>query len=897
MLKLKRPNIALSLLFIVLLPILVKLPALTGIYDQDPTLWLASVGDQAKLSNSMPWIDPNVGYTSQALGKLSADELLAGRMPWWNPYNGVGLPLTAEAQPGSLFVPFVFAYHFRDGVTWLSVLLQIIAGLFCFGFLRKIRLSVLAATTAAILYEFNGTLAWHAAPITAPIAFLPMLIYGVEQLFERVSQRRPGGWAIIPLALAWSLYAGFPEPAYISGLFVGLWVLFRLPDLAPDARLRFIGKLAMAVAIGMACSVLMVVPFAEYLTQAYIGGHEAAFAHVSLPKESLAVTLMPWLYGPIWAFNDPTNIIGVVWGNIGGFITALQLGVIFYAVLSRPGRLYYAPIIWIVLCLGKTYDVRPISDLMNILPMIKTAATFRYSPPSWLFASAILVAFVIDAIQRGNAGGRIKAAAALVVTATLSLASLKLAGKQVHFLLQYPPSARYVYVAVAWVVVSLIVALLILFLSAHRRRAAMALCVLLVLDATMAFALPIRSGARHPVFREDGVAYLQQHIGLQRTYSLGPMGPNYGAFFRVAQINHNYLPVTNNWVDYVRARLDPAANQMTFTGGINRAPGFGTAEDQLNARLEAYEELGVKYVLANPEQNPFAHSIHTHTDGAIFQSPMQLLGAPPLVVHWNLPSSPEPRTVSKVSVLIGTYGGEADGTVSVKICVQGGSCAQGSRSLKESSDNLPFELTLAEPLIIPPQSSSATALDLTFTQVDATHPVAFWLQALTPSYKDDVTLAGAPRPDAVPALSLILPETQERGIRRVYAGRDMSIYELADTKPYFEVTKGECQLTPISREQLDAACTTPATLLRREAIYPGWSARVDGHDTAVAASHEIFQAIEVAPGKHNIVFRYRPSHYGFILTGFALGMLALLLGFARELRWAWLARRVARSTR
>ncbi len=165
----------------------------------------------ASLPGGMPWIDPNVGYQAHALGKLSADLLLHGQLPWWNPYNGVGLPLAAEAQPASLFLPFVLLYHFREGFMWVEVLLQILAGICTYAFLRKMRLTELAAVTGGVLYEFNGTFAWHGAPIIGPIAFLPMLLLGVEQLIQRTREGRSGGWWLIPIALAWSIYAGFPR--------------------------------------------------------------------------------------------------------------------------------------------------------------------------------------------------------------------------------------------------------------------------------------------------------------------------------------------------------------------------------------------------------------------------------------------------------------------------------------------------------------------------------------------------------------------------------------------------------------------------------------------------------------------------------------------------------------
>lgn len=131
MLQSNRPNshsqFALGLL--VVLPILLHLPFLLGILSTAPLTFVGQVGEHAAFRQGTPWIDPNNGIKSQALGKLSANLWLSGQVPWWNPYNGVGLPLTAGAQPASLFLPFVLFYHFRSGGLWVDILLLIIAGL------------------------------------------------------------------------------------------------------------------------------------------------------------------------------------------------------------------------------------------------------------------------------------------------------------------------------------------------------------------------------------------------------------------------------------------------------------------------------------------------------------------------------------------------------------------------------------------------------------------------------------------------------------------------------------------------------------------------------------------------------------------------------------------------
>jgi hypothetical protein len=871
-----------AICLICLLPIMLQWPVLVGWLDADPMLFVAGVGEPAKLPGGMPWIDPNVGYQAHALGKLSADMLLHGQLPWWNPYNGVGLPLAAEAQPASLFLPFVLLYHFREGFIWVEVLLQILAGVCTYAFLRKMRLTELAAVTGGVLYEFNGTFAWHGAPIIGPIAFLPMLLLGVEQLFHRMREGRSGGWWLIPLALAWSIYAGFPETAYINGLFVGLWVLFRLPDLERRVRLPFLGKLAFSVCIGLACSLPQIVPFAEYLTNAYVGGHAGYFAHISIPWATTALTLVPGLFGPIFRFNDPLNLIHASWGDIGGYFPALQLALLLLAVQLRPRRLVWASAAWIVFCLAKTYDIRPLSDLVNLLPLIKSAALYRYSAPSWQFAGIFVVCVGIDAIQRGAVPGYRHAFVAFVATFCAVLVAFWLACEPIVALRVDVVSARFVYIAVAWSLVTWLGGLVLMLPVGRRALCVRWLVALLLVDAIVAFALPMQSGARQVRHEHPGVDFLRAHVGLQRTYTLGPMAPNYGAYFKVAQINHNYLPVSSTWIQYVREKLDPAAEEVTFTGGINRARGYGTGADQLRLRLAAYEETGVKYVLAEPGVNPFASVLAMPSDPSVYHAARALDGQG-AVLHWRIPPQEQARSISEISVLVGTYVGLSDGLLNVRICRDDGSCTQGARSLGESVDNMPFAIRLDHPL---PIRSAGESLTLRFTQTQSSQPVALWISGVEADHAGEAVLEGSPK-DTAPSISLIFSDV-EAGLThtKVYDGRDMSIYELSSSRPYFEIIQGECTIGVSSREKVQAQCSSAAVLLRREAMYPGWSVSVDGQPASLTPAHDIFQSVKLAPGMHEVAFSYRPTHWAWILGGFASGLLVLIVGVANELT-AW----------
>src|SRR5579863_7385281 len=189
-----------------------------------------------------PWLDPNTSFTVHALGGLSAYDWLHGVVPWWNPYTGVGVPLAGEMQSVSFFLPFVLLLHFSNGLILLRIALQIVAGLATYALVRQIGLGRLAAFAAAAVYEFNGPFAWFAHAPVMPIPFLPLLLLGIERAFATAKKGSRGGWLLIGVALGYSLYAGFPETAYLDGLLALAWTIYRLSVSRSAARWTFAAK-------------------------------------------------------------------------------------------------------------------------------------------------------------------------------------------------------------------------------------------------------------------------------------------------------------------------------------------------------------------------------------------------------------------------------------------------------------------------------------------------------------------------------------------------------------------------------------------------------------------------------------------------------------------------------
>jgi hypothetical protein len=589
-------------LFILLLPLLIAAPQLLDWLKANPMLYVGGLGIDVTPGwvKGFPYIDPNNGFGTHALGGRAAADWLQGIVPWWNPYSGVGLPLGAEYQPAAFFPP-IFLLLLPHGTVWLQICLQVLSGWGTYALLRQLGAGRLAAGTGGILYAFNGTLAWFAHASALPVPFLPWLLLGIERAFVKASSGTPGGWRLHAGAMAMNLLAGFPETAYVSGLLALAWATLRGIQIAPGHRWDYVRRIILGGAGGIALAAPQIFSFFEFLPHAFLGGHGGDFAHVALNWIAFIPSLVaPYAYGPIFAYSGNWPFLVYVWGAIGGYATIVVVVLAAYGFWIRRDALAVLLLAWIMLALAKTFGIEPVTTTWNLIPGIPLTAFFRYAQPSWELAFVILAARGLDHLAKNHAPHRGGLRAADLVTA-LVLGSALYGGVRLWPVLnEWVGLRNWALGSAVWAMLTALTCLALMNHASPARRAR-AIAGLLVIDAALMLAIPTLSNPRTGVVNIPAVRFLSDNLGLQRFFTLGPIQPNYGAYFGIASINHNYLPVSQRWVDWIKSHLDTGFDEPVVFDG-KRA----TAAEQLRKNLPAYEWLGVKYVVAPGGENPFA---------------------------------------------------------------------------------------------------------------------------------------------------------------------------------------------------------------------------------------------------------------------------------------------------
>jgi hypothetical protein len=582
--------------------LLANLLYLTGVFDPNPLASTSGLGraTSAGLLPGQPVIDPNVGFVSQALSHRAALDLLHFHLPWWNSYEGTGFPLAGEVGAAALF-PLTLLTAVANGQLYEHILFEIVAGVSTLLVLRRIGLGRLAAVAGGVAFALNGTFAWFGHPAVNPVAFLPLLILGVERAYSASLSGRPGGWRLLALAGALSLYAGFPEVVYLNTLFGVVWFAWRCGCLERDRLRSFLVKCSSGAVVAVLLSAPLLIALLDYTGHADVGRHQhGIFSHVAIPLRTMPQLVLPYVFGPILAYTDPGLVMLRGWSNVGGFLSSSLLLLALLGLFSKGRRgLRWLLGLWILVMLARTYRAPAfVGDAFNLLPGMSNVAVFRYAWPTIELACVVLAAIGLEGVVRSTQTRRrvLGAGAASVI---LLGAAAVVARPLVS---QFGAHREWVSFAgsLGWAV-AVVVALIggALLLRGLRARALVAVTVVIT-DALVLFAVPELSAPRSVTVDTAPVAYLRRHLGSARYFTLGPLAPNYGSYFGLASLNANDLPVPSSFTRYVKRYLDHFVDPTMFVGNLGggRSPFVPSPERELRSNLAGYRRAGVAYVLA-----------------------------------------------------------------------------------------------------------------------------------------------------------------------------------------------------------------------------------------------------------------------------------------------------------
>lgn len=553
-----------------------------------------------------------------------AEEIRAGRFPLWNPYVFGGVPFFANPQTALLFPLTALAYVLPTALalTLMSILKLSVAGVGMYWFLRRLAVEPLPALIAAETFAFNALLiTWLQWSNTGPVVLLPVLFAMTELVRERGGPRPVAGLA---LAIAVSIFAGYPQRVAYGLLVLAAWAVYRMPK-APRP-MRFLARWIAGVALGVLVSAVQLLPFAEYARASAMFAYRTEWMlYFPLPFRSVIAVLMPYFFGSPTGYNNfwgPANFNEISLSV--GIVPWLVLPVTFLAAWSRTGTKYFTALA--ALSAALVYGVPVAGPALASLPPLATTIVVR-TADLFVFSLAVLCGLGLDAILKAPpaalrarpAGVRI-AFAVLSGTAFLFVASYDALAARMPMMV--PLWAQYLW----FLLLLTLAAVLVLRLL---RAAGMGARLWLGLGAVqLASMLPV-AVSHNPVIDTrllyPGPPPLAKHLQARTAQDHGrvmfftPGATNYGTIFRLPEFG-GYDGMTPRRVEQI---ADPAGSLDSWASGWFRVT--------LDFASPVLDLLGIRYVMLAPRAaSPAPHfALDSHPGSSSTATPSTCSRCPP----------------------------------------------------------------------------------------------------------------------------------------------------------------------------------------------------------------------------------------------------------------------------
>ena len=345
---------------------------------------------------------------------FAAQELRAGHVPLWNPFEFCGTPFVANAQSAVFYplnLPFwIFDTAYAFGLTaWLHSLLALFATYFL---CQRWQLSRAASVVAAVAFAGCGYLAaWALLPtLFATASWLPLCLLLFEKSSDDGTKSRGATWGLV-FALTCAVLAGHAQ------IFFYLVLALALRQMFLRKRGRGFVVLIGALAGAALLSLIQILPTLELARY----GHRAADAATPeawqfVKARALQSDALPSLLIPGWpALSTNENF-----GYIGLGVTLLMLAGLGW----RPRAGQSANGKWFALTLavfGLLYALAtPLAQLFFFgVPGVSQMGTPGRALVLWSLGAALLAGFGVDFLRAKLKSSLVPAVALFIIAAEL----------------------------------------------------------------------------------------------------------------------------------------------------------------------------------------------------------------------------------------------------------------------------------------------------------------------------------------------------------------------------------------------------------------------------------------------------------------------------------------------
>jgi hypothetical protein len=331
--------------------------------------------------------------------------LFEKELPLWNPYQGIGQPFAAQGE-GSPYFPLTILralvpYSKSNYVTFMGFF---ISSVFLFLFLTGLGISNRSAYFGGTIFMLSGALSLFIARpnIADQLCMVPVLFWAVARA---VQERRAAWYAVLSMAVAINILAGFIQVAVLSVLLAGIfgsvytwWIC-----LEPKKILKDWTILGGIFILGIGLSAFHIFPIAEAIRVSFNKNPEQ-LAALPIPYANILAFFFPLLWGQFFESWVPGHYPDVVdWDNLFAYAgTGLfLLTVMGYSISNWQQRIHRNLFLFFSmggLFLLLRYVSFPVISLLNYLPIISRQSP-KHANGLTVFFFVIASVFAFEYIQ------------------------------------------------------------------------------------------------------------------------------------------------------------------------------------------------------------------------------------------------------------------------------------------------------------------------------------------------------------------------------------------------------------------------------------------------------------------------------------------------------------------
>lgn len=333
-----------------------------------------------------------------AAREFCAAEFRAGRLPMWQPANYIGAPFATWPKYSPFELPYML-WPSPFTLVWMQLLQAICSGSGLYLFLRRaVGLPFWPAAVASWCFPLTGFMVlWQGFPVTAPVCWLPWLLWAVDATIQRPFRRSNLGLVVTTCLLLLSGQSDVGGLALLTSGLYALWLI--VPPFIESRDWRSALTSSSGVACGWILGFLLAAPyFLPLYEYSKTGARMQARAEGVEERPPVGVAalppvLLPDAYGSTrrsWLRIVPGSQLESSSGAYAGLVATLWLAPLAW---SNPRR-RRATLFWsglAVLSLGWQLDLPGLVSILR-LPILNLLSYSR-----WVFVTG-MSALVLAAI-------------------------------------------------------------------------------------------------------------------------------------------------------------------------------------------------------------------------------------------------------------------------------------------------------------------------------------------------------------------------------------------------------------------------------------------------------------------------------------------------------------------